>query len=260
MADAFNTLRAVNVNGHTEERNGLTYLSWAWAWDEAIKRYPDATYEVWKDENHRPYVFDPLTGYMVFTTVTIDGVTREMWLPVMDSANNAMKAEPYSYKVANKNFKYAKKAEDGRFYDRYGNVQTEYIEKHVDSATMFDINKTIMRCLTKNLAMFGLGLYIYAGTDLPEIVQAENANVVEGPSGDVVVKDERPNKSDNIASVETISQSQVDSIIAILRDRFDNNADRNNAFVRLRDKYGIPNLKALMLSKYEEAVELAKVI
>ena len=38
---------------------------------------------------------------------------------------------------------------------------------------MFDINKTIMRCLTKNLAMFGLGLYIYAGEDLPETEEDE---------------------------------------------------------------------------------------
>lgn len=36
------------------------------------------------------------------------------------------------------------------------------------SPKMTDVNKTIMRCLTKNLAMFGLGLYIYAGEDLPE--------------------------------------------------------------------------------------------
>ena len=42
------------------------------------------------------------------------------------------------------------------------------LEKHVEKATMFDINKTIMRCLVKNLSMFGLGLYIYAGEDLPE--------------------------------------------------------------------------------------------
>lgn len=143
MADVFNTLRKVDVNDHTEQREGLTYLSWAWAWAEVKKLYPGATYNIWKDELNRPYVYDQVLGYMVFTTVTIEGETNEMWLPVMDSKNKAMKAEPYEY-------------------------QTKYGKKRVEPATMFDINKAIMRCLVKNLAMFGLGLYIYAGEDLPE--------------------------------------------------------------------------------------------
>lgn len=138
----FNELFSVNVNGKTEEKNGLTYLSWAWAWAEFCKRYPDANYEVVKF-NGLPYVYDDNTGYMVYTNVTILGVTREMWLAVMDSNNYAMKKEPYK-------------------------VVTKYKTIDVKPATMTDINKTIMRCLTKNLAMFGLGLYIYAGEDLPE--------------------------------------------------------------------------------------------
>ena len=139
----FNTLNSINVNDRTEEKNGLTYLSWAWAWTEVKKAYPDAKYEIKKFENNLPYVYDEKTGYMVFTEVTIEGITHEMWLPVMDSNNKAMKNESYEYTT------------------KYGN-------KKVDAATMFDINKTIMRCLTKNLSMFGLGLYIYAGEDMPE--------------------------------------------------------------------------------------------
>jgi len=157
--DKFEQLFSTNVNDKTEKRkNGsteLTYLSWAWAWAEFKKVYPDATYEVikfvpsrWvKDEimsNTVPYMYDPDTGYMVNTKVTAGGLTYEMWLPVMDSSNRAMKAQPYEY-------------------------TTQYGTKTVNAATMFDINKTIMRCLTKNLAMFGLGLYIYAGEDLPEV-------------------------------------------------------------------------------------------
>ena len=84
----------------------------------------------------------------MFTKVTIEGITHEMWLPVMDEKNKAMKDKSYTYK-------------------------TKYGEKEVAPATMFDINKTIMRCLTKNLAMFGLGIYIYAGEDLPEDVKNE---------------------------------------------------------------------------------------
>jgi hypothetical protein len=142
----FDVLNKVNVNEHTETKDTgkvkLTYLSWAWAWAEAKKRYPDANYEIIKF-NGIPYVYDEKTGYMVYTTVTIEGITHEMWLPVMDGNNRAMKADPY--KVTFKN-------------------GSSII---VQAATMMDINKTIMRCLAKNLAMFGLGLYIYAGEDLP---------------------------------------------------------------------------------------------
>lgn len=138
----FEDLYNLNVNGKTEQKNGLTYLSWAWAWAEFKKAYPEATYEVVKFDG-LPYAYDTNTGYMVYTKVTADGITHEMWLPVMDGANHAMKSERYE-------------------------IQTKYKTIAVEPATMFDVNKTIMRCLTKNLAMFGLGLYIYAGEDLPE--------------------------------------------------------------------------------------------
>ena len=141
--ELFNQLYKLDVNDRTEKKNGLTYLSWAWAWSEFKKVCPDATYEIVKQENGLPYAYDPNTGYMVYTRVTACGVTHEMWLPVMDSSNHAMKSEPYE-------------------------IQTKYKTAEVEPATMFDINKTIMRCLTKNLAMFGLGLYIFAGEDLPE--------------------------------------------------------------------------------------------
>ena len=147
MATVFDELNAINVNDKTEKKKSggteLTYLSWTWAWAEVKKRYPEAHYEIIM-HNGLPYVYDENTGYMVFTTVTIDGITHMMWLPVMDGANKAMKNQPYTYAT------------------KYNG------EKTVDAATMFDVNKTIMRCLVKNLAMFGLGLYIYAGEDLPE--------------------------------------------------------------------------------------------
>lgn len=152
----FETLNAINVNGMTEKKkqtNGttLTYLSWSSAWQIVKEKFPGATYEIEKNpETGLPYWYDPLTGYMVFTKVTIGGQTHEMWLPVMDGTNHAMKAEPYQ-------------------------VQTKYKKFTVPAATMCDINKGIMRCLVKNLSMFGLGLYIYRGEDLPESEsQAQN--------------------------------------------------------------------------------------
>lgn len=159
----FNKLFAINCNDKTEKKNNgsteLTYLSWCYAWSEVKKLYPNARYEILKfGDNKLPYVFDEKTGYMVFTRVEIEDIEHEMWLPVMDSANKAMKDKPYTYKVKKYNS---------------NTKQYEFIEKEVQPATMFDINKTIMRCLTKNLAMFGLGLYIYAGEDLPENVDNE---------------------------------------------------------------------------------------
>ena len=149
----FEELSKINVNEHTENKNGLTYLSWVWAWSEIKKKCPNATYEIEKFENNLPYTYDENTGYMVFTKVTIDNQTYEMWLPVMDGNNKAMLNHPYTYQV--------KEYENGKWTGGYK-------EKSVESATMFDINKTIMRCLVKNIAMFGLGIYIYAGEDLPE--------------------------------------------------------------------------------------------
>ncbi|WP_366533533.1 DUF1071 domain-containing protein (plasmid) [Carnobacterium maltaromaticum] len=152
----FNTLYAIDVNQVSEKKNKLTYLSWAWAWAEVSKRSSSISYEIERNkETGLPYLYDEKTGYMVFTKVTIEGVTHEMWLPVMDSSNKAMRADSYTYKVK----EYKDKKWTGGYEDR-----------HVEGATMFDINKTIMRCLVKNLAMFGLGLYIFAGEDMPEDV------------------------------------------------------------------------------------------
>ena len=154
----FEELNAINVNDKTEKKKSggteLTYLSWTWAWAEVKKRYPDAHYEIMMHDG-LPYVYDENTGYMVFTTVTIDGISHMMWLPVMDGANKAMKSKPYTYST------------------KYNG------EKTVEAATMFDVNKTIMRCLVKNLAMFGLGLYIYAGEDLPESEAEEQKTAQE---------------------------------------------------------------------------------
>lgn len=143
----FETLNAINVNDMVEkkktEKSTLTYLSWSSAWQVVKEKFPDVEYEILRNpETNLPYWYDPLTGYMVFTKVTIEGQTHAMWLPVMDGTNHAMKAEPYE-------------------------VQTKYKKFTVQAATMTDINKTIMRCLVKNLSIFGLGLYIYRGEDLP---------------------------------------------------------------------------------------------
>ena len=152
----FDALYSLDMNDKVEKRENLSYLSWANAWSEFKRAYPSATYRIIKDSvTNLPYFADERTGIMVYTEVTVDDITHEMWLPVMNTSNKAMKLEPYTYKV----------------YDKF---KKEYVEKTVEAASMFDINKTIMRCLVKNLAMFGLGLYIYAGEDIPEKTADDN--------------------------------------------------------------------------------------
>jgi len=134
-------LSNIDCSAHTEKKNNLTYLSWAWAWGITKKNFPSANYEITMWDN-KPYLFDADLGYLIQTTVSIDGEKITMQLPVMDGSNKAQKNVEYTY-------------------------QTKSGEKTVNAATMFDINTAIMRCLVKNLAMFGLGHYIYAGEDLP---------------------------------------------------------------------------------------------
>lgn len=175
ITNNFKELYSLDVNKYVEKKQGLSYLTWSFAWAEFKKVYPDAVYEVKKDENGRCYFGDAEIGYMVYTSVTADGLTYEMWLPVMDNANKSMKLKAYEYKVKNSKFQYAKlNKEDGKYYDNYGNEQVEFNVKTVEAISMFDINKAVMRCLVKNLAMFGLGLYIYAGEDLPEDIKEYN--------------------------------------------------------------------------------------
>jgi hypothetical protein len=139
MSNYFTALNAINVNGKTEKKNGLTYLSWAWAWGEVKKLHPDAVYTIYENELGWNYHTDGKTCW-VKTGVTINGIEHIEYLPVMDFRNASI---------------------------------------HVDKVTSFDVNKAIQRSLTKAVARHGLGLYIYAGEDLPE----DETPVKEEPKG-----------------------------------------------------------------------------
>ena len=153
--DMFNTLYSINLQGNTETRDGLTYLTWSKAWKLFKQYYPNASYRIMKNPlTNLPYYADARTGIMVHTEVSAGSQTYEMMLPVMDNKNRAMRFEPYTYQVLEKS--------TGAF-----------IEKTVQAATMFDINKAVLRCLVKNIAMFGLGLYLYEGEDYPKNIAME---------------------------------------------------------------------------------------
>lgn len=188
----FETLFEINVNKHKEEKPTwnpnvkLSYLSWTYAWSEVKKKFNNVQYTIKLfGEKQLPYVFDEGVGYMVFTDVTIEGLTHTMWLPVMDGANNAMKDKPYTYDT---------KLKKGI---------------KVEAATMFDINKTIMRCLVKNLAMFGLGLYIYAGEDLPETEVKEIQEKKSNKALSDLQKQQINERITVLAELENLSKKEI---------------------------------------------------
>lgn len=135
MDNYFNTLNKINVSDKTEMKGNLTYLSWAWAWGEVKKHFPDATYTVYENDKGWNYHTDGKTCW-VKTGVTVNGIEHIEYLPVMDNRNNPIPLE------------------------------------RVNS---FDVNKAIQRSVTKAISRHGLGLYIYAGEDLPEDDKAAEA-------------------------------------------------------------------------------------
>lgn len=232
----FEAAYSLNVNEKVEKRENLSYLSWANAVAEFLKIYPSATYRIIKNPaTNLPYFEDANTGLIVYTEVTVDGITREMWLPVMNSANKAMKLTPYTY-------------------TKWDKVNRKNIELTVEAATMFDVNKTIMRCLVKNFAMFGLGLYIYAGEDLPE---AENNGNSEESTTTVkmvepkktttrkaktVAAPQQPKQNDRFAAIKTAinSMQDIDSLLALYNEH------------KQEIEGGSPEIKAMFtLRKYE---------
>lgn len=137
--EIWDTLKKVDVSNHVEKKNGLSYLSWAWAWGVLMEHYPQAQYDFPEAETH------PDGTMTVFCTVKIGHTCiRQMWLPVMDYKNNAIK-NPDARKISD----------------------------------------TRMRCLVKNLAMWGLGHAIYAGEDVTAVTapegEAEDALIEEVP-------------------------------------------------------------------------------
>ena len=133
MADNyFEKLASVDVSAKVEQKNGLNYLSWAWAWAELKKNYPDSTYTIYENAQGWNYHTDGHTCW-VKTGVTVNGIEHIEYLPVMNYRNDSIIR---------------------------------------DKVTSFDVNKAIQRSLTKAVARHGLGLSIYAGEDIPEAVES----------------------------------------------------------------------------------------
>ena len=151
MADKnyFEILNSINVNDKVESKNGLSYLSWAYAWAELKKKHPDATYTVYENNEGWNYFTDGGTCW-VKTGVTVNGIEHIEYLPIMDFKNKSIP---------------------------------------LGSVTSFEVNKTIQRSLTKAVARHGLGLYIYAGEDLPDASDGTQQVERTAPKKTVAKKD-----------------------------------------------------------------------
>ena len=158
----FEVLNDINVSGKTEKKNGLTYLSWSWAWGEIKKIHPNANYKIYERPDGVIYWTDGKTCW-VKTGVIINDIEHIEYLPVMDYKNNSIPLE---------------------------------------KVTSFDVNKAIQRSLTKACARHGLGLYVYAGEDLPEseseAMERELSEIIDSIEGLVqsLINEYKINKSE----------------------------------------------------------------
>lgn len=168
----FAELYSINVNDKVEQKNGLSYVSWPFAWAEVKKRYPDAFYTIYENADGWNYHHDGHTCW-VKTGVTINGIEHIEYLPVMDFRNRSIA---------------------------------------LDQVTSFDVNKTIQRSLTKAVARHGLGLYIYAGEDLPEDESKKpQPNVTQGEDDLAKVREETINGIYAVAAENGIDRAGTDA-------------------------------------------------
>tara|TARA_R100000152_G_C6742485_1_gene166250 strand:- start:440 stop:1066 length:627 start_codon:yes stop_codon:yes gene_type:complete len=133
IADIFEQLNELNVNEFTKKKGNFTYLSWAWAVREFLKVAPDATWHIheWGIEGNKQPYMQTEAGCFVQVTVTVPTGEGE---PVSRTQVHPV--------LDNRN-------------------------QPIEKPNAFHINTSIQRCLAKAISLHGLGLYIYAGEDLP---------------------------------------------------------------------------------------------
>ena len=188
----FSELYQINVSDKVEKKNGLTYLSWSWAWAELKKRYADAQYKVYEDADGRPYHTDGRTCW-VKVSVTVLDIEHVEYLPVMDMRNRSIPLE---------------------------------------QVTSFDFNKAIQRALTKAIARHGLGLYVYAGEDLPDEEKPKETAKAK--------KSQKP-------AEPLLTQEHKDMLIVLAMEKFGDDAGKK--FVEIT---GIRNLNAVPDHAFEK--------
>lgn len=175
MANYFEELNKIDVNDKVKGKGNLSYLPWAYAWQELKKKHPDANYTIYENEQGWNYHTDGRYAW-VKTGVTVGEVEHIEYLPVMDYKNNSIT---------------------------------------VDRVTSFDVNKTIQRSLTKAVARHGLGLYIYAGEDLPDESDgtAESRKSVKASDVQKNIKEEKAMESELQNQITKIEAQTLKGLI-----------------------------------------------
>ena len=179
---SYELLASINVNEHIEKKNNLSYLSWAWAVDQLLRRDPSASWSYLHDESQgfRPYISIGDTA-MVFCTVNAFGISRTAQLPVMD-----------------------------------------YKNKPISQPDSFAVNTAMMRALAKAIALHGLGMYIYAGEDVPQedtsnLADKSEVATVTKLASEVGVPIEKILNALNIDSINQLQKQQIPSVISRLQ-------------------------------------------
>lgn len=173
----FETLSAINVNDKKKAKNKLDYLSWAWAWAEVKKVYPEAEAKVYENSEGWNYHTDGRTAW-VKVGVTIEGLEHIEYLPVMNFKNESIPL---------------------------GNV------------TSMNVNKAIQRGLVKAIARHGLGLYIYAGEDLPDLTEEQKE--LEAQKEELRLQKRYKDRAKELGfpNVETLEGKTSQEITAIIK-------------------------------------------
>lgn len=178
----FKELNAIDVGDKIEKKGKLSYLSWAWAWAELKKVHPDAYYTIYENADGWNYFHDGQTCW-VKTGVTVCGIEHIEYLPIMDYNNKSIP---------------------------------------LGSVTSYDVNKSIQRSLTKAVARHGLGLYIYAGEDLPEEPDASQTAKTATPKKAPVKTQEKAEPAEDHRTMfrKYLQEKQPDSmtIVSILKE------------------------------------------
>ena len=187
MSSIYETLSKIDMGQKVKDVQGQKYIPWTSQWGELLKIYPNATFTIHEDDIGNPFFVSPM-GVTVKVSVTIEDITRTLTYPVLNNYNKSLKVEAWSYTT------------------KRGEVQ-------VLPCTTFDINSAHMRCLTKCIALFGLGLHVYQDELHPEEDLVDSKQLQE-----IVNKI----KEKNMSITEVCTAWQIPKIASLYASNFEN--------------------------------------